>query len=290
VLLEALMELDGFQKTVDIQELATRSFSIIRRRRPLIADLPEHFKESERLEGKAVKAWLSHWKRNPINAWADGNKKDASQAYFKIENDRFIFQGDIAETKIDIFLEFVGELIDYRYMKYEARPEKKQSIQAEPKANIISIDKARKQQIPYFPDLKIACGHFKSSQHDEEAVHKVALPEHYGHLDASRHFIAQATGNSMDGGKNPIRDGDYLLLEVITPDNAGSISNQIVAIERQEVSGDDQYLLRYVRKLGMGNYQLIANNPDYPPLAAAEDMRTFARLKGVIDADDLTDA
>jgi hypothetical protein len=91
----------------------------------------------------------------------------------------------------------------------------------------------------------------------------------------------------MDGGKNPIRDGDYLLLEVITPNNAGSISNQIVAIERQDVSGDDQYLLRNIKKLGPGNYELIANNPDYEPMPATEDMRTFARLKGVIDSDDL---
>jgi SOS-response transcriptional repressor LexA len=224
---------------------------------------------------------------NPINAWTGGNKKDASQTFFKVENDRLIFQGNIPETEIDIFLEFGGELIDYRYMQYEERPAKNRPVQSKPKANVISIDTARKQRIPYFPDLKIACGHFNSSQHDEEAVHKLALPEHYGHLDAERHFIAHATGNSMDGGKKPIRDGDYLLLEIITPDHAGSISNQIVAIERQDVSGDDQYLLRNVNKLGSGSYELIANNPDYQPMRATEDMRTFARLKGVIDLNDL---
>jgi SOS-response transcriptional repressor LexA len=172
-------------------------------------------------------------------------------------------------------------------MQYEERLQKNQQIQTTPKANVISIDKARKQSIPYFPDLKIACGHFKSSQYDDEIVRKIALPEHYGHLDAERHFIAHASGNSMDGGKHPIKDGDCLLLEAITPDHAGSISNQIVAIERQDVSGDDQYLLRYVRKLGPGNYELIANNPDYQPMLATEEMRTYARLKGVIDSDDL---
>ena len=121
-------------------------------------------------------------------------------------------------------------------------------------------------------------------------MRKIALPEHYGHLDEERHFIAHASGNSMDGGKNPIKDGDFLLLEVITPEYAGSISNQIVAIERQDLSGDDQYLLRYVRKLGPGQYELIANNPDYQVMLATEDMRTFARLKGVIDSDDFRDA
>jgi len=287
VLLEALMELDGFQKAVDTLQLATSSFGIIRRRRALIADLPEHFKESDRLEGSAINAWHTHWKSNPINAWTGGNKKVASRAFFKVENDRLIFQGDIAKNEIDIFLTLVAELIDYRYMQYEERLEKNQPVQSKLKADVISINKARKQKIPYFPDLKIACGHFKSSQHDEEIVHRIGLPEHYGHLDGERHFIAHASGNSMDGGKNPIKDGDCLLLEAITPDHAGSISNQIVAIERQDVSGDDQYLLRYVRKLGPGNYGLIANNPDYQPMLATEEMRTFARLKSVIDSDDL---
>lgn len=290
VLLEALIELDGFQKSVDTQTLATKSFSIIRRRRALIVDLPERFKASDRLEGSAITAWHSHWKNNPINAWTGGNRKDGSQAFFKVENDRFIFQGDIAENEIDIFLAFTGELIDYRYMQYENRLREERQDSSRPKATVVSIEKARRQVISYFPDLKIACGHFKASQHDEQSVRKFVLPEHYGHLDAERHFIAHATGNSMDGGKIPIRDGDYLLLEVITPNNAGSISDQIVAIERQDVSGDDQYLLRNVKKLGPGNYELIANNPDYEPMRATEDMRTFARLKGVIDSDDLKEA
>jgi len=94
-------------------------------------------------------------------------------------------------------------------------------------------------------------------------------------------------GNSMNGGKHPIHDGDYLLLEHITSESAGSISNQIVAIERQDTSGDDQYLLRSVNKLSQGQYELVAQNSDYEPMKATEDMATFARLKDVIDPMDL---
>lgn len=287
VLLEALMELDGFQKAVDINELAVTSFNLIQRRRALLSDLPDHFRALNRLDDKTTNRWLSHWKSNPINAWMGGNKKDASQVFFKVENDRFIFQGGISENLSEIFLALVRELIDYRYMQYEERLRKNEQIEVKPKANVISIDKAKKRRIPYFPDLKIACGYFKTSLHDEQGMRQIALPEHYGHVDAERHFIAHATGNSMDGGKNPIKDGDYLLLEAITPEHAGSISSQIVAIERQGESGDDQYLLRYVRKLGPGQYELIANNPDYQSMPATEDMRTFARLKGIIDLEDL---
>jgi hypothetical protein len=52
----------------------------------------------------------------------------------------------------------------------------------------------------------------------------------------------------MDGGKNPMRDGDYLLLELISPTRAGSITGNVMAIERQDESGDNQYLLRVVTK------------------------------------------
>lgn len=290
VLLEALMELDGFQKAVDSTELAITSFNVIQRRRPLLSDLPDDFKLINRLDDKNLKRWHRYWMNNPINAWTGGNIKDGKQAHFRIENDRLMFQENISESMCEIFQTLVGELIDYRYLQYEERQQNNQQSQTTPKTNVINIDKVRKQRISYFPDLKIACGHFKNSFHDEKSVRKIALPEHYGHLDEERHFIAHASGNSMDGGKNPIKDGDFLLLEAITPEYAGSISNQIVAIERQDLSGDDQYLLRYVRKLGPGQYELIANNPDYQDMLATEDMRTFARLKGVIDSDDFRDA
>jgi hypothetical protein len=83
----------------------------------------------------------------------------------------------------------------------------------------------------------------------------------------------------MDGGKNPIHDGDYLLLERLSPGNAGSITGSVMAIERQDDSGDNQYLLRVVTKNRDGQYILKANNPDYEDLPATDDMRTLAKPK-----------
>ena len=93
----------------------------------------------------------------------------------------------------------------------------------------------------------------------------------------------------MNGGRMPIRDGDYLFLERITSENAGSISsgNNIILTEIQDMAGFDQYLLRKIKKTGLGSYQLVANNPDYEPITATEEMRTFARLVAVIDSDDM---
>ena len=58
-------------------------------------------------------------------------------------------------------------------------------------------------------------------------------------------------------------------------------------IERQDGSGDNQYLLRVVTKGRDGQYILKANNPDYKDLTATDDMRTLARLRNIIDPLDL---
>lgn len=139
-------------------------------------------------------------------------------------------------------------------------------------------------ELPFFPNIKIACGHLKAGRADVEEYRTVG--NGYGKLDPQRHFIARASGNSMNGGKNPIRDGDYLLLERITPASAGSITGSIVVIERHD-SGDDQYLLRVVQKSPDGGYLLKAQNPEYADLIATENMRTLARLKTVLDPLDL---
>lgn len=136
-------------------------------------------------------------------------------------------------------------------------------------------------QLRYFPNLKIACGHFKTG--DDSGVEYLDAPLGFGSLNPDKHFLARASGNSMNGGKQPIMDGQLLLLELITPQSAGSLQSCTVAIERQDISGDNQYLLRDVKKIADGQYQLIAKNPDYPPLAADESMRTFARLKGIVE-------
>lgn len=70
----------------------------------------------------------------------------------------------------------------------------------------------------------------------------------YGRLNPARDFIACAIGNSMNGGKHPVNDSDYLLLEHLGSDHAGSITESTLVIERQDLSGHDQYLLRVVTK------------------------------------------
>ncbi|MBK1887307.1 MULTISPECIES: DUF3427 domain-containing protein [unclassified Marinobacter] len=275
VLLEAFQELDGWRSPPELAALASQSLKVLQRRRSLLGELP-----GEMRENPEPKAWQAYWRRNPVRAWIGENTKTAG--FFKITEGHFTNAITLESDQIDTFTALVQELVDYRLASYEAR------------SNIEPVDQnvsafpgndAPGTELPFFPTLKIACGHFRSSSAEAEEYRH--LGEGYGRLNPSRHFIAQASGDSMNGGKNPIHSGDYLLLEQINPDQAGSITGKTLAIERMDEAGDTQYLLRVVEKTSQGQYVLKAKNPSYDDILVtpelSEQFRTFARLEAVID-------
>lgn len=276
ILLEAFQELDGWSRPPLLSELASRSWSLLMRRRALLSDLPAEFIPDAAVPGMG---WGAYWQKYPVKAWVGGNT-NAAVAYFEIVDDRFQAKVTIDGNRCATWKTLIQETIDYRLASYEQRKAAT--------SNVTPIQRAEKEGInlPFYPNLKIACGHFKTG-HAETQEYR-SLGEGHGRLDQARHFIARASGNSMNGGKNPIKDGDYLLLEWVTPSSAGSITNQVTVIERQEEGGDNQYLLRVVLKARDGGYLLRANNPDYDDMVATEEMRTLARLKGILDPFDVS--
>ena len=275
ILLEALQELDGWTQPPSVSALAGRSWQVLQRRRPFLQDLPDALAD---IKDGTDDVWVRYWGANPINAWTGGNRTDAASSFFRIRDGYFEPVFPVLPAHLDAFATLTQELIDYRLAAYEVR-----QTAAAPSAEIIPFTRSvpARLELAYFPNLPIACGHFKTGYADAEE--HIAIGEGYGRLDPARHFIARASGNSMNGGKNPICDGDYLLLELINSSNAGAITGSVMAIERQDEAGDNQYLLRMVTKTSDGRYVLKANNPDYAELEANEHMRTFARLRGVVD-------
>ena len=271
VLLDALIENDGFQHPLTVGAISEASKNILRRRPKLKADLKETHQDLDSLDNAD---WERYWRKNPIAAWTGEFRSNESESLFTLEDNRLIPKLTLPEGLIPVLGSMLKELVDYRISTYQER-----LVEDNPESEQRGADLA------YFPNIRIACGHFKTGTADAEEY--VNPGDGYGRLDPSTHFIAQASGDSMDGGKNPIKDGDYLLLERITPEKAGKITGTTMAIERQDEGGDNQYLLRVVTKQTDGQYVLRANNPDYEDLPADESMRTFARLKAVIDPFDL---
>ncbi len=274
VLLESLLEHDGFLTPPSLSDLACQAFGIFARRRTLLADLKPEWRDLGRVEAGQ---WQRYWSGNPVRAWLGGNRTPARN-WFVLRGGRFCADFPLSRDEWPVFAELLQELVDYRLAAYEPRLSREQDdsgkVLPRPTRDTGTV-------LPFFPNIRIACGHFRTGQADaEEYLH---LGPWYGRLDPQRHFIARAAGNSMAGGKQPVHDGDYLLLERVTATRAGSISGQTMAIERLDEAGDGQYLLRVVHKNPDGSYRLQANNPDYPDLPASEEMHTFARLKAILD-------
>ena len=282
ILLRAFVELDGLKHPVSLRTLAEHSWNIIWRRpdwaRQDILPAVQH-------ENATSQKWLKYWLNNPIQFYCKQDQKD-TQAWFSRDEESMWLNFAIDSGDVNDLIKLIQELIDYRLAQYAASrlvisdDSPTYHVSAEPAANQDDFS-----EIPFYPDLKIACGHFGRGTPDD--VELIQLPLSYGALDSSRFFVAPAKGNSMNGGKNPIKNGDLLLLEWVTPVSAGSISNNVMAIERLDEAGDATYLLRVVKKQPDGSYLLYANNPDYEVLPASSDMRTFARLKAIITSDEL---
>lgn len=277
ILLEAFLQLGGWSKAPEMRELAFASWRIIKRRPKLNGELAEAVKDVDGLSSK----WQQYWKVNPVDHWT--NK---TPAIFQVDEGRFASAFAIHSDQLEVFESMVQELIDFRLASHEnrldARIDPSQTADVTPIAPVGT-------ELPFFPSLKIACGHFRTSRVESEEYR--SLGAGYGRLDSARHFIAKASGNSMNGGKSPIHDGDYLLLEQVNSEQAGSITGQTLAIERMDGAGDTQYLLRTVQKSASGQYILKAANPDFEDIVVTpelrEQFRTFARFKTVVDPLDM---
>ena len=296
VLIEAFIELSGFTIPPKIMNLARRSFQVLQRRRVLLGDLPDKFRELTELSPAQEIVWQTYWSNNPINAWAGGNSTKES-AYFYVEDGEFRFKLNVAQNLVDTFANMVEELVDFRFRQYESRIEQQTSS-----VPLFNSDKTSKE-IPFFTDLKIACGHFRESPHENANIDYRPLPSKYGDLDSAKNFVAQASGNSMDGGSHPIKNGEYLLFELLSSSYISNFRSEkgvresnakystitdietVVAESHQGLGGE--YLVRNLRAEADGQLVLSAQNPSYPDIEMTREMKLVARLKTTIDPLDL---
>ena len=278
VLLEAFVQLDGLREGIHLDQLCAQSRVLIDRRPGLRQDLAS---EVQAVLSDSIE-WRHYWRRNPVAAWIGENRTSESPRFFTLENEQFQLSTSVAPDDVAALSDLLQELVEFRLAAYEVRlPEPAES-------NVVALPGAKSTviELPYFPNLKIACGHFRLGRTDAEQLR--TLPRRFGSLDPSRFFIAQAMGNSMDGGSEPIRDGDVLLMELLTSDQkVYTLDQQVVALERAQPSGDYEYLLRRVVFDLAGNVVLRANNSDYADMLQSPDISVVARLHALMDPLDL---
>lgn len=124
VMLEALQELGGWLKPPTLSALAERSWQVLQRRRPLLADLPA---EMAVLADGTNAAWQLLWLGNPVNAWIGGNLAEATSAFFRVEDQRLAPNFSLPADQLEPFSALVQELVDYRLAAYETRRPQEQA-------------------------------------------------------------------------------------------------------------------------------------------------------------------
>ena len=185
VLLEAWLELDGLVSPPTVADLAQRSWEVLHRRPGLLSDLPDPIAQLP--DGRSDE-WVRYWLYNPINAWIGGNRPAAGPRFFSVEDKRFSLTQALSAGDASTAGGMLHELVAYRLAAYEVR--RPVGVEA---SNVIPFTPKSRQEVelPYFPNLKVACGHFREGRTDAEE-HRT-LPAAYGKLDPRRHFIARAS-------------------------------------------------------------------------------------------------
>jgi len=254
---------------------------------------PAHSRDCSLLEDAehpakvSLKKFVDLLKKMPLDKLSNSPDK-----YFELNTARGYFELKQAIREFwnqPEFRKLVLERADYALALYfrrlnQSKPDKKASPEiVEQVENMASepmhesIDAVEDTiELPFYYDLKVAAGKMNQTFSAEKRSEAMAVPK-TGNYSPDRHFVVKITGNSMDGGKSPIKDGDLVILEKITATSAGSMSNQIIAVEYQDEFGNTAYALKKIKKLD-NKYYLVSNNKDYQDVLVDPDqIKPFAR-------------
>jgi hypothetical protein len=94
-------------------------------------------------------------------------------------------------------------------------------------------------------------------------------------------FAVRATGDSMDGGKDPIRDGDWLVMRFARGASRDAVAGKIALVEVPDPDLGSSYLIkRLVRD--EKRWLLRSENPEHPSVEATAETVPIATLVEVV--------
>jgi hypothetical protein len=131
--------------------------------------------------------------------------------------------------------------------------------------------------LPLFPTYRIACS---ASRRENRAEHAPSVRELRGAkpagLAANTHFLGNAWGDSMDGGPEPVRHGDYLLLEWARNIGRADLVGRAVLAEYRDERRDP--VLKVLERAPGGGYLLTPRNPGRAAIEGTTDIQIVATL------------
>ncbi|MEZ4390219.1 MAG: DEAD/DEAH box helicase family protein [Polyangiales bacterium] len=362
VVLSVLVDAGAFFEGMDLDTLASRSLSWLRRDHALRGDI-EAVKELGDADTMDPGVWRGYWKKNPIAAWTRGS-------WFALRDDRFVTRMTVAPEDRDILLALVSELVDLRLAQYRRRGERAQidgvqhvcrvtwnqrdpilalpgsladrgEIEARlPDGGVwifrcakafcnvarpagasrnalpdllrgwfgptaghpgttfavrfrqgpdglavapegASADTAPTGRIPFYPTLAAAAGAPPPSTHESPPEGFVALPV----VAQQGIFAVRASGDSMDGGRAPIREGDWCVLRWMRGASVEALRDRVVLV--QTTARDDGMRFQLKRLVERDRGWCFVSDGEGPSFAATAETVVLARVERVVTPESL---
>jgi superfamily II DNA or RNA helicase/diadenosine tetraphosphate (Ap4A) HIT family hydrolase/SOS-response transcriptional repressor LexA len=138
-------------------------------------------------------------------------------------------------------------------------------------------------KVPFYRDVKVACGAFDPTTQQDEAVEQFAVNANVA-VDPKTHFVVTATGDSMNGGLTPIADGSLVLCEWARGVSAESVQGKPFLLVGHD-EADTTFAVMKVPRLTKDGWVLESWNPEFGPqkLPAATKLEPVARVVEVIE-------
>ena len=139
------------------------------------------------------------------------------------------------------------------------------------------------RRVPYYADVKIACGAFSEVEQHDERAELIPVQTRLA-LDSRRHFVVRATGDSMNGGDEPIANGDLVLCEWTPDADAESIRGRAHLLVGHDMA-DSSFAVIKVPVRTPDGWRLESWNPEFPSqeLPPATQLQAVAKVIGVVE-------
>ena len=137
-----------------------------------------------------------------------------------------------------------------------------------------------------YPTLRAAAGQLEADlvlQGEHVEGVETVLPLRQRDTDV---FAVRATGDSMDGGKRPIRDGDWVLLRWARARSLGGVVGRIALVAVGDPTSERQFLIKRVVGTERG-VRLRSEGPGYEDLPTSSATQVIAVLVDVVRPEDL---
>jgi len=152
---------------------------------------------------------------------------------------------------------------------------------AEPAGERVVQPPTRGRVVAY-PTLRAAAG-LGAGTAEAPVPEEVLLPVESADPEV---FAVRASGDSMDGGKSPIRDGDWLVMRYARRAGLGALEGRIALVERP--GDDDEQRYQVKRIVRQGERRLLrSENLDRPTVPAPPEAVAIATLIRAIRPEDL---